>query len=74
MIRVEAFPYMDVAVVRVTGICNGGTHEGPKCEGNSLITQVSVEELERLGVPLAINRAVGMLMDAHPDLGGYLMH
>lgn len=74
MIKVEAFPYMDVAVVRVIGICSGGTHEPPVCPGNSLITQVSPGELEDLGVTNAVLGAVRRMLDADPDLQGYLMH
>lgn len=74
MIRIEAFPYMDVAVVRVSGTCTGGSHGGPRCSGNSLITQVSVGELESLGVELALWQGVRRLLEADPELAGYLMH
>ena len=74
MIKVEAFPYMEVAVVRVIGICTGGSHEGPACPGNSLITQVDVAELEALGVTNAVLGAVRRMLDADPEIQGYLMH
>jgi len=74
LIKVEAFPYMDVAVVRVIGVCTGGSHEAPACVGHSLITQVDVQELEALGVTNALVAAVRRLLDADQDLAGYLMH
>lgn len=74
LIKVEAFPYMDVAIVRVLGTCSGGTHGPPTCDGHSLITQVSSEELERLGVSRALCEALIGALEADPDMEGFLMH
>lgn len=74
MLRIEAFPYMDAAVVRVTGICTGKSHGGPVCEGHSLVTQVSVDALEAMGVELAVWQGVRALLSIDPNLAGFVMH
>jgi hypothetical protein len=74
LIKVEAFPYMDHAVVRIIGTCTGSSHEPPTCPGHSLITRVSASELEALGVTRSICQAVAAGLEGNPELEGLLMH
>lgn len=74
MFKVEAFSYGDHAMVRITGICEGKSHEGPRCEGHSLVKTLDVGELEDLGAVMAVTRILRGALEAEPLLADYIWH
>jgi len=66
MIRTEAIPVMDGLMIRVTGVCSGGRHEGQRCEGLGVSTLVVTARIEAFGVGAAMIDGIEQTFHEYP--------